>query len=38
MRREILSKAADLLMERQEEIAGTVTEETGGCSAGACST
>ncbi len=30
MRREILSKAADLLMERQEEIAGTVTEETGG--------
>ena len=30
MRREILSKAADLLMERQEEIARTVTEETGG--------
>jgi vanillin dehydrogenase len=30
MRREVLSKAADLLMERQEEIAGTVTEETGG--------
>ncbi len=30
VRREILSKAADLLMERQEEIAGTVTEETGG--------
>jgi vanillin dehydrogenase len=30
MRRAILSKAADLLMERQEEIAGIVTEETGG--------
>ncbi len=30
MRREILSKAADLLMERQQEIAGIVTEETGG--------
>jgi acyl-CoA reductase-like NAD-dependent aldehyde dehydrogenase len=29
-RRAILSKAADLLMERQEEIAGIVTEETGG--------
>ena len=30
MRRSILSKAADLLIERQEEIAGIVTEETGG--------
>ncbi len=30
MRRAILSKAADLLMERQQEIAGIVTEETGG--------
>jgi acyl-CoA reductase-like NAD-dependent aldehyde dehydrogenase len=30
MRREILNKAADLLMERQQEIAGIVTEETGG--------
>ena len=30
MRREILGKAADLLMERQAEIAGIVTEETGG--------
>ncbi len=30
VRRAILSKAADLLMERQEEIAGIVTEETGG--------
>ena len=30
MRREILNKAADLLMERQPEIAGIVTEETGG--------
>jgi acyl-CoA reductase-like NAD-dependent aldehyde dehydrogenase len=30
MRREILGKAADLLMERQQEIAGIVTEETGG--------
>jgi benzaldehyde dehydrogenase (NAD) len=30
MRREVLSKAADLLMERQEEIAHLVTEETGG--------
>ncbi|MBV9357002.1 MAG: aldehyde dehydrogenase [Chloroflexi bacterium] len=30
MRRSILSKAADLLMERQEEIARVVTEETGG--------
>ena len=29
-RRAILSKAADLLMERQHEIAGIVTEETGG--------
>ena len=29
-RRAILSKAADLLMERQAEIAGIVTEETGG--------
>jgi benzaldehyde dehydrogenase (NAD) len=29
LRRSILSKAADLLMERQEEIAGIVTEETG---------
>ena len=29
-RRAILSKAADLLMERQQEIAGIVTEETGG--------
>ncbi len=29
-RRAILNKAADLLMERQEEIAGIVTEETGG--------
>ncbi|HEY1510460.1 MAG TPA: aldehyde dehydrogenase [Solirubrobacteraceae bacterium] len=30
MRRAILSKAADLLMERQQQIAGIVTEETGG--------
>ncbi len=30
MRREILNKAADLMMERQQEIAGIVTEETGG--------
>jgi vanillin dehydrogenase len=30
MRREILLKAADLLSERAEEIAGIVTEETGG--------
>ena len=30
MRREILNKAADLLMDRQQEIAGIVTEETGG--------
>jgi acyl-CoA reductase-like NAD-dependent aldehyde dehydrogenase len=30
MRRTILLKAADLLMERQQEIAGIVTEETGG--------
>ncbi|MBV9604801.1 MAG: aldehyde dehydrogenase [Solirubrobacterales bacterium] len=30
MRREILGKAAELMMERQEEIAGLVTEETGG--------
>jgi len=30
MRREVLNKAADLLMERQREIAGIVTEETGG--------
>ena len=30
MRRTILSKAAELLMERQVEIAGIVTEETGG--------
>ena len=30
MRRAILSKAAELLMERQREIAGVVTEETGG--------
>jgi benzaldehyde dehydrogenase (NAD) len=30
VRRAILSKAADLLMERQVEIAGIVTEETGG--------
>ena len=30
MRREILGKAADLLMERQEEIAGILTAETGG--------
>ena len=29
-RREVLSKAAELLMERQEEIAAIVTEETGG--------
>ena len=29
-RREILSTAADLMMERQREIAGIVTEETGG--------
>jgi benzaldehyde dehydrogenase (NAD) len=29
-RRSILSKAADLLLERQQEIAGIVTEETGG--------
>jgi acyl-CoA reductase-like NAD-dependent aldehyde dehydrogenase len=29
-RRAILSKAADLLLERQQEIAGIVTEETGG--------
>ena len=30
VRRAILNKAADLLMERQQEIAGIVTEETGG--------
>jgi len=30
MRRAVLSKAADLLMERQQEIARIVTEETGG--------
>ena len=30
IRREILNKAADLMMERQHEIAGIVTEETGG--------
>ncbi|MBV9164838.1 MAG: aldehyde dehydrogenase [Solirubrobacterales bacterium] len=30
VRRQILSKAADLLLERQQEIAGIVTEETGG--------
>ena len=30
MRRAILSKAADLVMDRQVEIAGIVTEETGG--------
>ena len=30
MRREILSKAADMLMARQQEIARIVTEETGG--------
>jgi benzaldehyde dehydrogenase (NAD) len=30
MRRTILLRAADLLMERQQEIAGIVTEETGG--------
>jgi benzaldehyde dehydrogenase (NAD) len=30
MRRGILSKAADLVMDRQAEIAGIVTEETGG--------
>ncbi|HEY1515030.1 MAG TPA: aldehyde dehydrogenase family protein [Solirubrobacteraceae bacterium] len=30
MRRQILNKAADLLMKRQVEIAGIVTEETGG--------
>jgi len=30
MRREVLGKAADLLMERQQQIAGIVTEETGG--------
>src|ERR1700733_12734673 len=30
MRREILNKAADLMMDRQQEIAGIVTEETGG--------
>ena len=29
-RREILSRAADLMMERQQEIAAIVTEETGG--------
>jgi benzaldehyde dehydrogenase (NAD) len=29
MRRQILAKAADLLMERQQDIAGLVTEETG---------
>jgi benzaldehyde dehydrogenase (NAD) len=29
MRREILNKAADLMMERQQEIASIVTEETG---------
>ncbi len=29
MRRSILSKAADILLERQEQIAGIVTEETG---------
>jgi acyl-CoA reductase-like NAD-dependent aldehyde dehydrogenase len=30
VRREILNRAADLMMERQHEIAGIVTEETGG--------
>ncbi len=30
VRRAILSKAADLMMERQHQIAGIVTEETGG--------
>src|SRR5690348_15644512 len=30
MRRSTLNKAADLMMERQPEIAGIVTEETGG--------
>jgi benzaldehyde dehydrogenase (NAD) len=30
MRRQILSKAADLMIERQQDIAGLVTEETGG--------
>jgi benzaldehyde dehydrogenase (NAD) len=30
MRRQLLSKAADILSERAEEIAGIVTEETGG--------
>ena len=30
VRRAVLSKAADLMMERQQEIAGLVTEETGG--------
>ena len=30
MRRSILNQAADLMMERQQEIAGIVTEETGG--------
>ncbi|HEX3563610.1 MAG TPA: aldehyde dehydrogenase family protein, partial [Solirubrobacterales bacterium] len=29
-RREVLTKAADLLQERAEEISGIVTEETGG--------
>jgi benzaldehyde dehydrogenase (NAD) len=29
LRRKVLSKASDLLLERQEEIAGIVTEETG---------
>src|SRR5215469_10949218 len=29
-RRAVLNKAADLMMERQQEIAGIVTEETGG--------
>lgn len=38
MRREILGKAADLLMERQQGNAGVVTEETGGVFGWECST
>ena len=37
-RREILTKAADLLTERAEEISAIVTEETGGTFGWGCST
>jgi hypothetical protein len=38
MRRQILNKAADLLMERQAEIAGSSPRRPVACSAGECST